>query len=252
MVLLKDQISVDNLVFSCNHINKVRRRFDKENCSVAQALEVLGDWWTLLVVREAFFGTRRFADFARALGISKNVLTQRLEHLVRRGVLARVDAGQHGRRYEYVLSPMGKDLLMVVTALRQWGDRWIVGAGHEPLVVCERRTGQPIPRQLVRGSDGEPMRAGDFVLQPGPGASAVTRARFRRLVGAAPAAGDSDIDITKNGRPLTGLRGKARAKELARQKANLALPPTPRSTGRRSRPTSGEPPRGRGSASRRR
>jgi DNA-binding HxlR family transcriptional regulator len=158
----------------------VRHRFDKENCSVAQALEVLGDWWTLLVVREAFFGTRRFADFSRQLGISKNVLTQRLSHLVERGVLARVDAGRHGPRYEYELSPMGKDLATVLTALRQWGDRWIAGAGHEPLLVCERRTGQPIPRLVIRGSDGEPMRAQDFVLQPGPGASPRTRARYRQ------------------------------------------------------------------------
>jgi hypothetical protein len=82
--------SVANLVSSCNHIFDVRRRFDEENCSVAQGLEVLGDWWTLLVVREAFFGTRRFADFEANLGISKNVLAKRLTHLVRHGVLERV------------------------------------------------------------------------------------------------------------------------------------------------------------------
>src|SRR5262245_65723404 len=97
----------------------MRRRFQRENCSVARALEVLGDWWTLLVVREAFLGTRRFADFEEGLGISKNVLAQRLAHLVEHGVLARVDAGVHGTRYEYELTPMGKDLVTVMTALRQ-------------------------------------------------------------------------------------------------------------------------------------
>ena len=71
----------------------VKTRFRKINCSVAQALEVLGDWRTLLVVREAFFGTRRFADFERNLDISKNILSERLAHLVKHGVLERVDAG---------------------------------------------------------------------------------------------------------------------------------------------------------------
>ncbi len=157
----------------------MRTRFDGENCSVARALEVLGDWWTLLVVREAFIGTRRFGDFEANLGIAKNVLSQRLDHLVEHGVLARVDAGVHGTRYEYELTPMGKDLVTVMTALRQWGDRWIFGEGHEPLVVVDRKTGRAIPRQVLRGEDGEPLRGRDLDVQPGPGATAKTRGRFR-------------------------------------------------------------------------
>ena len=159
----------------------MRRRFAGENCSVAQALEVLGDWWTLLIVREAFFGTRRFADFEAALAISKNILTRRLAHLVEHGVLERVDAGVHGPRYEYALTPMGKDLATVVTALRQWGDRWIFGEGREPLLVHDRHTGRPIPTLRIRGEDGEPLRARDLELRPGPGASPRTRERLRRL-----------------------------------------------------------------------
>jgi len=157
----------------------VRRRFGNENCSVAQALEILGDWWTLLVVREAFVGTRRFADFERTLGISKNILTRRLGHLVRRGILERVDAGRHGTRYEYALTPMGKDLATVMTALRQWGDRWVFGPGKEPLVVYDRRTGRPIPSVRILGEDGQPVRARDLEVRPGPGASPRTLARLR-------------------------------------------------------------------------
>jgi len=141
---------------------------------------VLGDWWTLLVVREAMFGTRRFADFAAELGISKNILTRRLEHLVEHGVLERIDAGVHGTRYEYALTPMGKDLVTVVTALRQWGDRWVFGEGKEPLVVNDRRTGRPIPALRLRGEDGEPLRARDLELCAGPGASKRTRERIAR------------------------------------------------------------------------
>lgn len=158
----------------------MRRRFTDHNCAVARALEVLGDWWTLLVVREAMFGTRRFADFEAELGISKNILTRRLDHLVAHGVLERVDAGVHGPRYEYALTAMGKDLITVVTALRQWGDRWVLGEGHEPLVVHDRRTGRPIPRLRLRGEDGEPLRAHDLELRAGPGASRRTRERIAR------------------------------------------------------------------------
>ena len=157
----------------------MRKRFRDQNCAGAQALEVLGDWWTLLVVREAFFGTRRFADFEATLGISKNVLSKRLGHLVRRGVLARVDAGEHGVRYEYVLTPMGKDLATVLTALRQWADRWVMGEGREPLIAYDRRTGRPIPRLRISGEDGQPLPARELELRPGPGASKQTRARFR-------------------------------------------------------------------------
>jgi DNA-binding HxlR family transcriptional regulator len=158
----------------------MRTRFEDEDCSVAQALEVLGDWWTLLVVREAFFGTRRFVELEANLGISKSVLTKRLAHLVERGVLARVDVGEHGTHYEYELTPMGKDLATVITALRQWADRWIAGAGREPLLVVDRRTGKPIPRLRIRGEDGATLRARDMEIRPGPGAGKETLARFRR------------------------------------------------------------------------
>jgi DNA-binding HxlR family transcriptional regulator len=150
------------------------------NCSLARALGLIGDEWTLLVLREAFFGTRRFADFEANLGISKNVLSQRLSHLVDHGVLERVDAGQHGTRYEYQLTPMGKDLITAITALRQWGDRWLSGPGKEPLLVVDRRTGRPIPALRIRGEDGEILRARDMELRPGPGADEETRGRFRR------------------------------------------------------------------------
>jgi DNA-binding HxlR family transcriptional regulator len=156
----------------------MRRRFKDQNCSVAQALEVLGDWWTLLVVREAFMGSRRFADFEAHLEISKNILSARLEHLVAHGVLARVDAGVHGTRYEYELTPMGKDLATVMTALRQWGDLWIYGKGREPLLALDRNSGQRIPRLRILDDEGRPLAGCDIVLAPGPGAIKRTRDRF--------------------------------------------------------------------------
>jgi DNA-binding HxlR family transcriptional regulator len=159
----------------------MRHRFRHDNCSIARSLEVLGDWWTLLVIREAFLGTRRFADFATNLPIARNILAARLDHLVDHGVMARVDAGVHGTRYEYELTAMGKDLVTLITALRQWGDRWVFGAGNEPVVVRDRRTGRPIPRVRILDEAGAPIRGSDLEVVPGPGATAGTRARYRRM-----------------------------------------------------------------------
>lgn len=151
----------------------MRRRFDAEPCSIARSLEILGDWWTLLIIRDAFLGTRRFVDFAARLGISKNILTRRLAHLTKHDVLVAVDAGVHGARYEYQLSAKGKDLFTAITVLRQWGDRWIFPAGP-PLLVLDRRTGRPLPRVRVLGEDGQPVPKEAMAVVPGPGAAAVT------------------------------------------------------------------------------
>ena len=155
----------------------MRRRFTDMNCSVAQTLEVLGDWWTFLIIREAMLGTRRFADFEANLEISKNILTQRLSHLVEHGVLEAVNAGVHGTRYEYVLTARGKDLTTVLTALREWGDRWVFGEGNEPLVVLDRRTGRPVPRLRIRGEDGAVLSGRDLEVRAGPGATEAQRRR---------------------------------------------------------------------------
>lgn len=162
----------------------MRRRFEEENCSVAQSLEVLGDGWTLLLIREAFFGTRRFGNFQSVLGISKNVLSQRLEHLVEHEVFEKVDAGVHGQRYEYVLTPRGKDLATVLTALRQWGDRWVFGKGKEPLVVVDERTGARLPKVRILGDDGKPLPPAAFGFRLGPGATQETAERFAEWWGA--------------------------------------------------------------------
>ena len=166
----------------------MRRRFTRDNCSIARSLEILGDWWTLLVVRDAFTGVRRFADFAAGLPIARNILAARLDHLVEHGVLTRIDAGVHGTRYEYELTAMGKDLVTTLTALRQWGDRWVFGEGREPVLVLDRRTGRPIPRLRILDEAGAPIKGGDLEAVAGPGATHRTASRFcRRAPPARPA-----------------------------------------------------------------
>ena len=100
-------------------------------CSIARALSVVGDRWTLLILREAFAGAHRFDDFRQRLGIARNVLSLRLRGLVRDGVLERIPSAGRGRRVEYRLTEKGRDLFPVLLALQQWGDRWF-GAGDEP------------------------------------------------------------------------------------------------------------------------
>ncbi len=160
------------------------RSYGDPECAVARSLEILGDGWTLLVLREAFLGTRRFADFEARLAISKNVLAARLAHLVEAGVLEKRDVGRFGERYEYRLTAMGKDLVTVMTALRQWGDRWVFGAGKEPVQVMDRQTAEPILPVRIRRSDGSVIEPRDLEIRPGPGASAEALERWRARAGA--------------------------------------------------------------------
>lgn len=157
-----------------------RKRFGRVQCGIAQALEALGDWWTLLILRDAFFGVRRFGDFEASLGIAKNVLARRLRHLVDHGILERVDVGREGTRFEYVLTAKGEALLPVLTALREWSDGWVFGPGNEPVIVRERRSGHRVPRLEVKDADGRPLGRRDLRSEPGPGASAATLRLFAR------------------------------------------------------------------------
>src|SRR5438128_1367042 len=131
-----------------------RTRFADMNCGIGQALEVFGDWWTLLIIRDAFFGVRRFADFERSLGIAKNILAARLQHLVDHEIFEKVDVGAEGQRFEYRLTKKGEALLPVLTALREWSDEWVFGRGKEPILVVDR-DGKRVPKLKLASADGK-------------------------------------------------------------------------------------------------
>jgi DNA-binding HxlR family transcriptional regulator len=153
--------------------------FPSQVCSVARSLEIVGEWWTLLVVREAFFGTERFSDFEANLGIAKNVLTDRLNTLVDAGVMRRTPVPGRGNPVRYSLTDQGRDLLPVLVALMQWGDRWVNG-GKAPVRVLERTSGKEVALVRVTNSGGAKLGARDVVIVPGPGADAALKNRFGR------------------------------------------------------------------------
>ncbi|WP_392892164.1 winged helix-turn-helix transcriptional regulator [Streptomyces sp. LN699] len=107
-----------------------RTHLGDADCSIAQALDVVGDWWTLLVVRDAARGVHRFEEFQRELGVSRKVLTERLKLLVEAGVLTREPYQERPVRHEYRLTPRGRGLLPVLVALQDWGDTWVLGEGE--------------------------------------------------------------------------------------------------------------------------
>ena len=141
-----------------------RKRFDDSSCSVARALNEVGDWWSLLIVLHAMYGTRRFVDFQQQLGIAKNILCDRLAKLVDNEVLRKVDVGEHGSRFEYRLTEKGRDLFPVVVALRQWGDKWNRAPDGQPLDLRDRESGQPIQAVTVQNAKGEPLSIRDVLV----------------------------------------------------------------------------------------
>lgn len=139
-----------------------RKRFDDLGCSVACALNEVGDWWSLLVIKQAMLGTQRFVDFQNSLGIAKNILCNRLSRLVENGVMTRVNVGEHGTRYEYRLTDKGRDLFTVVVALRQWSERW--NGKKDEMQLVARATGEEVPPVTVQGSGDEPLTVRDVLF----------------------------------------------------------------------------------------
>ena len=146
-----------------------RSSLEHMNCSVAQTLEIVGDWWSLLIVRDAFFGASRFGDFQRSLGIARNILTERLDWLCDHEVLERRIYQERPPRYEYVLTEKGRDLQTVLLAMLAWGDRWTSTAGKPPVIATEGGA-DPVELRIVNTRTGLPVRPRRVRMRPGPGA----------------------------------------------------------------------------------
>jgi DNA-binding HxlR family transcriptional regulator len=149
----------------------LKRDYEGQNCSIARALEVVGERWTLLIVRDVFLGKRRFDELQASLGIARNVLADRLNRLVDEGILERVPYSERPARHEYRLTTKGLELNVALTALRQWGDKYLSDA--PPRLLRSKADRKPVVAALV--PKGTPVLGwADVETVAGPGA---TRAR---------------------------------------------------------------------------
>jgi DNA-binding HxlR family transcriptional regulator len=145
----------------------LKRDYEGQVCSIARALEVIGDRWTLLIVRDLVLGLSRFDEFLESLGVASNVLADRLNRLVEERIVERVRYSERPERFEYRLTAKGRELGLVLLALMQWGDRHI---STKPPRIARRRGDRSRVTVGLVAADGTPVRPGDLELVPGPGA----------------------------------------------------------------------------------
>jgi DNA-binding HxlR family transcriptional regulator len=152
------------------------RPFPDQHCSIAAALEVLGERWTLLVMREVLLGRRRFGEIRRHVGVAPNILSDRLQTLVEHGLLERRPLDGEADGHEYALTRKGADVSPVLVALLQWGDRHATPGGGPPRVLVHTACGHDADPRLHCSHCGEPVAPRDLKTRPGPGATAEQRA----------------------------------------------------------------------------
>lgn len=145
-------------------------------CSVARSLAILGDRWTLLIIRSAFLQVRRFADLQAQLGVPKHVLSTRLKRLVDDGILQKVAYQTAPPRYEYKLTEKGRDLYPVILTLVAWGDKWLDGGHGAPLLYRHKACGHVFTPVLACSACGERVAARDVAIEAGPGLAACATA----------------------------------------------------------------------------
>jgi DNA-binding HxlR family transcriptional regulator len=146
------------------------------NCSIARTLDVVGEWWTLLILRDVFRGTRRFDDIHESLGLARSVLTARLQKLTEHGVLERRAYSDHPPRYEYHLTDKGRALFPVIAALLAWGDEWAPNPAGPPVIFVHDTCGNRVVPELTCPHCHGPVSAANTHSEPGPGSRRPTPA----------------------------------------------------------------------------
>ena len=133
-------------------------------CGVARPLDAIGDWWSLLIIRDAFDGLRRFGEFQKSLGLAKNILSARLRNLVAHGIMDTVPASDGGPYQEYVLTQKGQGLFPLLVALRQWGEDFFFEPNEPHVTLVDRATKLPVRRLELRAQDGRMLMAEDTMI----------------------------------------------------------------------------------------
>lgn len=140
-----------------------RTSLENDQCPIARALDAIGDWWSLLIIRDAFDGLRRFGEFEKSLGVAKNILTVRLRKLVADGILKTQPAEEGSRHQEYLLTEKGRALFPVIVSLRQWGEEFFYRKGETHSVLIDRKTKKPVSKLELRSKDGRLLGPNDTV-----------------------------------------------------------------------------------------
>jgi DNA-binding HxlR family transcriptional regulator len=168
-----------------------RKSFESMACPIARSLERVGEWWSMLILRDALHGMTRFDQFQKNLGIAPNMLSRRLDALVEAGLLERRRYCEHPPRHEYLPTARGRDFYPVLVSLTAWGNRYFAPEGASVLLI-DKRTGEPADPILVDRRTGRPVTEADHCFTAGPAASSRTRARYglppRNVTPAEPAA----------------------------------------------------------------
>lgn len=154
-----------------------RKSFSEMTCPIARTLELVGEWWSILILRDCFAGIRRFDDFQASLGIGANTLTRRLNALVEAGMLERRPYSAHPPRHDYVLTRRGRDFRPVLLALLAFGNNELTPEG-ETVVIVDSTTGAQVDPVVVDRRSGLPLMEPRFRLAPGPAAKGATRERL--------------------------------------------------------------------------
>ena len=132
-----------------------RTSLKNADCPVARSLDAIGDWWSLLIIRDAFSGLRRFGEFQKSLGVAKGILATRLRHLVDLGILNTAPASDGSAYQEYVVTEKGRDLFIVIVSLRQWGEDYCFESGEAHSTLVDNQSGQPVGRLALRSKAGK-------------------------------------------------------------------------------------------------
>jgi DNA-binding HxlR family transcriptional regulator len=145
-----------------------RTSFEGDGCPVARSLEAIGDWWSLLIIREALFGLRRFGEFQTKLGMAKNILSARLHALVDHGILATAPASDGSAYQEYVLTPKGRGTFPILVALRQWSEEFDDRPEEIATILVDREKGRPIKKLEMHAEDGRLLTPADTLVKLRP------------------------------------------------------------------------------------
>ena len=142
-----------------------RTSFEKSACAIARSVGEIGDWWSLLIVRNAFYGTRRFSDFQKRLGLAKNILAARLKKLVDARILEMVPASDGSAYQEYVLTEKGRDLHVIIVALWQWGEKHTFEPGELKASMVDSERREALPPVVLKAVDGRELDGHGFEWQ---------------------------------------------------------------------------------------